>query len=260
MMSISTISSSLQTSFAQLSSGKRINQAKDDAAGLAISQSMQGQIGGDSVAIRNMQDSDSMIEVAGGALNESSSILQDMRQLAIQANNGTMTESDRTVIQQQFSQLRDSLNQIGSYTQFNTKNLLDGSSNNVTTTTNANGDTLSIRFGDQANKLGDSSGKTLMDINLSTAPQDALQIIDGAIQQATDSRVNIGVTQNRIFSATSVARTSELNLEAANSNIVDADLASQSINLHHSDISQQVYIATQHMKESMLGQSLNLLV
>ncbi|MCL6632364.1 MAG: flagellin [Alicyclobacillus herbarius] len=117
----------LQNALAQLSSGKRINSAADDAAGLAISQKMEGQINGLDQASRNAQDGISLIQTAEGALNETQSILQRMRQLADQSANDTNTDADRAQIQQEMDQLSEELSRIGNTTQFNTKNLLDGS-------------------------------------------------------------------------------------------------------------------------------------
>lgn len=112
---------------AKLSSGLRINTAADDAAGLAISEKMRGQINGLTQASSNAQDGNSLIQTAEGALNETHSILQRMRTLAVQASNDTNTDDDRKQLQSEMSQLEDEINTIGNTTQFNTKNLLDGS-------------------------------------------------------------------------------------------------------------------------------------
>jgi flagellin len=114
-------------SMEKLSSGLRINRAGDDAAGLAISEKMRGQIRGLEQASRNAQDGISLIQTAEGALNETHAILQRMRELAVQASNGTATDDDRKAIQAEVSQLISEIDRIGNTTQFNTKNLLDGS-------------------------------------------------------------------------------------------------------------------------------------
>jgi flagellin len=116
------------TAAEKLSSGLRINRAADDAAGLAISQSMQSQIEGLDQATRNAQDATSLIQTADGALNEAQSILTRMRDLAVQSANSTYTDNDRTSMQQEIDQLKDELNRIGNTTSFNNKILLDGSS------------------------------------------------------------------------------------------------------------------------------------
>jgi flagellin len=117
----------LQGALAHLSSGQRINSAADDAAGLAISQNMEAQINGLNQASQNAQDGISLIQTAEGALNETQSILQRMSQLAVQASNDTNTDQDRQAIQLEISQLQSEIDRISQTTQFNTKNLLDGS-------------------------------------------------------------------------------------------------------------------------------------
>ncbi|MGI6383446.1 MAG: flagellin [Tissierellaceae bacterium] len=113
-------------SLAKLSSGLRINKAGDDAAGLAISEKMRGQVGGLKQAIRNAQDGISLIQTAEGALNETHSILNRMRELAVQAANGTNTDDDRGEIQKEINQLVEEISRIADTTQFNNQNLLDG--------------------------------------------------------------------------------------------------------------------------------------
>ena len=124
---VSQTASRLEKSIQKLSSGMRINSAADDAAGLAISEKMRRQIKGLNRAVLNAQDGISMIQTAEGALNESTSILQRMRELAIQSSNDTLTSNDRLEIQKEVNQLKDDLNRISRNTEFNTKKLLDGS-------------------------------------------------------------------------------------------------------------------------------------
>ena len=118
-------------SLEKLSSGLRINSAADDAAGLAISEKMKGQISGLDQASRNAQDGISLIQTAEGALNETQSIIQRMRELAVQSANDTNTDSDRQQMQKELDQLNAEVTRISADTQFNTKNLLDGSMGNV---------------------------------------------------------------------------------------------------------------------------------
>ena len=122
-------------SMEKLSSGLRINRAGDDAAGLAISEKMRGQIRGLDQASRNAQDGISMIQTAEGALNETHSILQRMRELSVQAGNDTNTESDRGEIQKEINQLTSEINRIGNTTEFNNQKLLNGTSGTVTAAT-----------------------------------------------------------------------------------------------------------------------------
>src|SRR5438067_9795933 len=123
---LSTSQSSLQTSIQRLSSGLRINSAKDDAAGLAISSRMTSQINGMDQATRNANDGVSMAQTADGALSSSSDILQRVRQLAVQSSNASNTSSDRAALQNEVTQMGSELNRIAQTTQFNGQNLLDG--------------------------------------------------------------------------------------------------------------------------------------
>ena len=135
---LSMTDSRLNKSLERLSSGLRINRAADDAAGLAISEKMRGQIRGLNQATRNAQDGISLMQTAEGALNENHSILQRMRELAVQAASDTLTSSDRIEIQKEIEQLRSEMNRIASSTEFNTKKLLDGSSAALTSTSDLN--------------------------------------------------------------------------------------------------------------------------
>lgn len=135
---LSTNTTNTSKSLEKLSSGLRINRAGDDAAGLAISEKMRGQIRGLDQAARNANDGISLIQTAEGGLNETHSILQRMRELAVQASNDTNTESDRTEIQKEINQLTKEIDRISTDTEFNTKKLLDGSM--ATTSSNITGD------------------------------------------------------------------------------------------------------------------------
>ncbi|NRD79380.1 flagellin [Bacillus sp. BRMEA1] len=158
-------------SMAKLSSGLRINSASDDAAGLAISEKMKGQIRGLDQASRNAQDGQSMIQTAEGALSQTTDILQRMRELAVQSSNDTNTDQDRTNIQSEMGQLEKEVDRIGTTTQFNTKNLLDGSMGKSVSQAVANVNT-SVAFKDAVastaassstllTSLGDSNGNSL---------------------------------------------------------------------------------------------------
>lgn len=258
-MNVNGVYQAQQLAMVRLSTAERINSAADDAAGLAISEQMRGQIRGENIATRNMRDSQSMLQTAEGALNSSNSVLQRMRELSIQANNGILTSSDRAAIQQEFSQLRDTLNSIGKNTEFNTKNLLDGSLQNAKTTTNANGATLSTSINSAlAGQLGDSSsGLSLEDVNLQTNPKEALKVIDGAIKQITEYRSSIGATNNRLDSAVNVSKTKSYNIQASESRIRDANMAEEISQLNRAKLLQQTYLATQKMQQNMAGQILN---
>ncbi|SHE63896.1 flagellin N-terminal helical region, partial [Marinitoga hydrogenitolerans DSM 16785] len=124
---LNTVKGEMGKSLEKLSSGLRINRAADDAAGLAISEKMRNQVKGLDTAVRNAQDAISMIQTAEGGMDEIHSILKRMRELAVQASTDTNTDADRVQLQNEFTELRDEINRIAKTTQFNTKNLLDGS-------------------------------------------------------------------------------------------------------------------------------------
>ena len=134
--SLNSTNSAMEKSIQKLSTGLRINSAADDAAGFAISEKMRAQISGLEVAIRNTQDATSMLQVAEGALGETNSMLQRMRELAVQASNDTLTAQDRSYIQLEIDQLEDQIDRIAKTTQFNKKRLLDGSSAGITSSSN----------------------------------------------------------------------------------------------------------------------------
>ena len=134
--SLNSTNSAMEKSIQKLSTGLRINSAADDAAGFAISEKMRAQISGLEVAIRNTQDATSMLQVAEGALGETNSMLQRMRELAVQASNDTLTSQDRSYIQLEIDQLQDQIDRIAKTTQFNKKRLLDGSSAGITSSSN----------------------------------------------------------------------------------------------------------------------------
>lgn len=246
--------------YAQLSTGLRIQSAADDPAGLAISEKMRAQIRGEDVAARNMRDTQSLINTAEGGLHAATSVVQRMRELAVQANSAILTDSDRAIIQNEFSQLRDTLNAIGEHTEFNTQRLLDGSLTNHRTTTNASGDNVSLDIDAAlASHLGDvENNQTIAHIDLRTNPQSALQIIDKALEQLSSSRSSLGAMHNRLDHAVSVSNTTHLNTTAAESRIRDADMAEAKMELDRKLLLQQLYLSTQRMEHQTAGFILNL--
>jgi flagellin len=189
------------SSLAKLSSGLRINSAADDAAGLAISQKMQGQINGLDQASRNAQDGISLVQTAEGALNETTSILQRMRELAVQSSNDTNTAGDRTAMQQEVNQLTQEIDNIGNTTQFNTKNLLDGGAGLATTTTSmtvagVNSTWMSISGGNASTQIGN------LNITAATAATGATNTFTVAATAGAKTVSINGVTLNYTAVAT----------------------------------------------------------
>ncbi|WP_194192235.1 flagellin [Clostridium chrysemydis] len=220
----------------KLSSGLRINRAGDDAAGLSISEKMRGQIRGLEQGSRNSQDGISLIQTAEGATNETHSILQRMRELAVQSSNGTNISEDRSQIQKEFTQLKDEITRIGDQTQFNKQNLLK-SAKDVTFQVGANsGQTISISLKDMR-----TSALGLKDATVSsqTGASSAITNIDTAIQTVSGFRADLGSVQNRLESSIRSTNNTAENLQAAESRIRDVDMAKEMMEFSKDNILAQ---------------------
>jgi flagellin len=226
----------LSKSLEKLSSGLRINRASDDAAGLSISENLRGQVRGLAQAERNAQDGISLINTAEGALNEIHSILQRMRELSVQAANGTLTNSDRAAVDQEVQALKSEITNIVNYTTFNGQTLL-GAATTYTFQVGANyGQTLA--FTTTATTL---AGLTLTSTQTSTQTnaQQAISQIDLAIAAVSTTRSGLGAVSNRLehtINNTAIARE---NLAAAESRIRDVDMAQEMTNLTRQQILMQ---------------------
>ena len=233
---LSTVNESMSKIMEKLSSGERINRAGDDAAGLAISEKMRGQIRGLYMSTKNAQDGISMIQTAEGALNESHAIIQRMRELAVQAANDTNTTEDREKLQLEISQLVSELNRIASTTEFNTKPLLDGEfdGDGLKFHVGANKDqNVSLTFKDmKANALGVDG------INLSTqeSANEAIETINKELEGVSEERAKYGAMQNRLEHTINNLRVAGENLQAAESRIRDTDMASEIVKFNKSKI------------------------
>jgi flagellin len=218
----------------KLSSGLRINRAGDDAAGLAISEKMRGQIRGLEQAARNSQDAISLIQTAEGALNETHSILQRMRELVVQAGNtGTNEAEDLQAIQDEITELINEIDGIATRTQFNGKNLLDGSyaSGTADLTFQIGANTtqqITLNINDmQSSALGTTGTVDTIDVTdfASTSFDTQLTIIDEAIEEVSSERSNLGAYQNRLEHTINNLNNAAENLTAAESRIRDVDYA-----------------------------------
>jgi len=225
-------------SLEKLSSGLRINRAGDDAAGLAISEKMRGQIRGLEQASRNAQDGISLIQTAEGALNEVHAILNRMRELAVQSANDTMTADDRAEIQKEVTNLIEEINNIGATTQFNTQKLLDGTFLNKIIQIGANEtEKLEISINDmQATALGVDGVDLGTDSATSSA---AITTIDAAIKSVSDERAQLGAWQNRLEHTINNLGTASENLTAAESRIRDVDMAKEMMEFAKNNILSQ---------------------
>ncbi len=231
----------LGENYARLASGLRIATAADDAAGLAISERMRSQIRSYAVAGRNAQDGISLVQTAEGALGEVSNILGRMRELAMQAANGTLDTEDRATLDTEFQALDSEIDRIATTTEFNGINLLDGSSTSIPIQVGLDsGDTISVSGGDtQSSTLGVDT----LDVTTITTAETALAALDSAISTINTTRGNLGATQNRMSSALSSILNARENLSSAESRIRDVDVASETADLTRNSIMQQAAVS-----------------
>ncbi|MEW6397729.1 MAG: flagellin [Bacillota bacterium] len=236
---LTTVSARLAKSMERLSSGMRINRASDDAAGLAIAEKVLSQVNGLNQASRNAQDAISLVQTAEGALQESHGILQRMRELAVQAANDTLTDSDRQAIQEEITNLLAEIDRIAGTTEFNTRKLLNGS---VATTA------LSFQVGANANQIvtltiatADSAAMTLTNLDVTTAANasQAIVSLDDAIEFVSNVRANLGAMQNRLEHTIANLGVASENLQAAHSRIRDVDMAAEMMDYTKLQILQQ---------------------
>jgi flagellin len=248
---LSRSQASLERSLDKLSSGLRITRAGDDAAGLAISESLRAQIRGLQQAERNANDGISVIQTAEGALNETANILIRMRELAVQsASTGSISDSERAFLQNEFSALQSEITRIALSTKFGGAVLLDGSlsgSGNalqfqVGIFNDAAVDRISLEIGN-ATASGLNIHASAATIATSSGAQNALSTIDSAIASVSRLRGDLGAAQNRLQSTINNLQASTENLSAANSRIRDADIAAETAALTRAQVLQQAGIA-----------------
>jgi flagellin len=244
----------LATSVERIASGIRINRGADDAAGLAISEALRSDIRGLRQAVRNANDGISLINVAEGALNEQSSILIRLRELASQAATGTVGSTERATIQLEFTALRNEIDRIANTTQFNGQGLVDGSLASTVSSTNQvfiqvgidSGVNSQINLNTEINLQAVTSSRLGIDVLSVTAADAALTALDSintAISQVTQSRGSVGAVQNRLTRSVANLSVSIENLQAAESAIRDADIAGEIATLTRNQILVQTSTA-----------------
>jgi len=238
---LSSVSSRLTGNFSKLSSGLRVANAADDAAGLGISERMRSQIRSLGAAGRNAQDGISLVQTAEGALNEGSNILSRMRELAVQASNGTLSTDDRNTIDSEVQALVSELGRISDSTTFNGVNLLDGSSTTASIQVGINsGETIDVTLQDTSTS---TLGVNSLDVTTASNASDALADIDDAIDTLNTARGDLGAVQNRLTSAYTSIQNSRENLSAAESRIRDVDVAYETADLTRNSILQQAAVS-----------------
>ncbi|MCW2279226.1 flagellin [Heliophilum fasciatum] len=252
LRNITSNSSQISKAFENISTGLRVNIARDDASGLAISEKMRGQIRGMTQAARNAQDGISLMQVAEGALSEIHSLTQRMRELAVQAGNDTNTNIDHSSIQKEINQLTSEVDRIANDTEYNNKKLLNAGPPAVLwqgtiSTSNAGdllfqvgpntGQSITVQMQDmRAKALGitDNAGHGL-EVSTSSNASIAIQKYDDAIEKVSSFRIQLGAYQNRLESALSNLSYGD-NLIATESRIRNADIAKEMINFQKGNI------------------------
>ncbi len=236
------VKNNFETAAAKLVSGQRINSARDDAAGLAITNRISTQIDGFGTAIRNAGDGVSFAQTAGGALDSLSSNIQRIRELTVQAANGTLNDQDRRGIQQEISQLQEESGNILEKSNFNGVKLFNGESTLDFQVGPNQGETVLVSNGDLKKTLEDSG---VLDIDVSTqaGASSSISKLDSALESINTSAAEFGSVANRFESAISNLSQARESAQASRSRIADTDFAEEAANLIKSNIQDQVDIA-----------------
>jgi flagellin len=230
----------LSKAMEQLSTGKRINSAADDAAGLAISDKMTAQIRGLNQAVRNANDGISMIQTADGATQEVTNMLQRMRELAVQASNGTNTSDDKTAINSEFGELQKEIKQISSNTEWNGTSILASGVSSVKFQVGANsGQMVTVTF----QNITDMSGKMQAALTSTLSAAGSVGALDDAIKKIDSFRSDLGAKVNRLTYAADNLTNISTNTSASRSRIQDADYAQATTEMARAQIIQQAATA-----------------
>jgi len=258
---LSSNQSELDSSMRKLASGYRITRASDDAAGLAVSEKMRAAISGTSQSIRNANDGISLIQTAEGGLSEISNIVVRIRELAVQAANGTLVTADHAAIQQEMEQINSEINSISGRTKFNGISVLGDAAGTVTLQIGAdNGQTLEVGLSNfssaEDGALEDLGAAVSNYVSLSTSETGSMSVggfiakassliaeADSAIKSISNKRAEFGAVQNRLGHTIAVQQMSADNLSAANSRIRDVDVASESAKLTRAQILAQAGVS-----------------
>ena len=246
---LSVTQNDMSKSLEKLSSGFRINRASDDAAGLAISEGLRSQVGGLKVAVRNAQDGISVVQTAEGALTETHSILQRMRDLAVQASNGGSQDSDaQKAADTEYQQLGAELDRISNTTTFGSQKLLDGNYNGTFQVGANAGETITVAVDNgTAGKgldtvglgLASAQGTMTTDLTTTANASAALAKIDSAVKTVSTTRASLGAYENRFEHTINNLNVAVENLSASESRIRDTDMASEMMNFTRAQVLSQ---------------------
>ncbi len=257
---LATVTEKLSGNFRRLSTGLRISSASDDAAGLAISERLRSQIRSLDQAKRNANDGISLVQTAEGALNEVSSILTRLRELAVQSSNGSVSNQDKETLDEEFQSLVNEINRIGRSTEFSGIKLLDGTSSSVNFQvgfgTTSGIDTISVSL---SAALSTSLALNSLDIGSGGTTTTAITNIDAAINTVSSLRGSLGAVQNRLGSTINNLAIQTENLSAAESRIRDVDVAFETAQLTRNSILQQASISVLSQANALPQSALRLL-
>ena len=229
----------LRQAMERLSSGKRINSAKDDAAGLSVATRMTSEIRGLNAAVRNANDGISLVQTAEGGMSQITSMLQRMKELSVQANNGTLADEDKDNLQAEFAELISQIDEVATRTTFNGKDLLAG-------------ETITLQTGAKSTETMDVTTTAVsaddllvdaLDIGSTGDAEAAMDAIDEALETVTTARATLGAQQNRLEASVSNITNRVTNLTESRSRIEDTDFAAESTALAKSQILSQASTA-----------------
>ena len=255
-------SHALDQSLARLSSGYRINQAADDAAGLAISENLRAQIRGLGQANRNSNDGVSLVQIAEGGLNEVSNMLIRLRELAIQASSDTIGDVERKFLDVEYQQLKSEMQRISEVTAFNGYDLLNGSGGIIDIQVGVHNDPFKDRISFNtaaANATLEALGMTAESVSTKEQAQASIDVVDQGMISVNAMRANFGAMQNRLQSTINNLNIAHENLSAANSRIRDADVAKESAELTRNTILTQAGVSVLAQANSIQQVALKLL-
>ena len=243
---------SLSTSMQRLSSGLRVNSAKDDAAGLAIAERMNAQVRGLAVGIRNANDGISLAQTAEGALGSITESLQRMRELAVQSANATNSDDDRVSLQAEYAQLADEINRVINGTEFNGKAIFTtagaGAQDFQVGPNNTVNDRITVTTTDMSSDADIAAVTSAVittagGLNPAADAQAAIDLVDTALDVVNSERATLGAAQSRMETAVRSLETTRENTAAARGRIMDADFAAETANLTRAQILQQAGVA-----------------
>lgn len=258
---IEKVNEEVKKSFARLSSGEKIVNASDDAAGLAISKNLEAEVRGLRQAQRNANDGVSFVQTAEGALNEVSNILIRLRELGVQASSDTLGDGERALIDREYQVLKQEVDRISQVTNYNGRNLLDGSGGELSFQVGTqSGESNVIHYSAQANNVSASNlGISSAGVAERDSAIDSLETVDKALDQVNLFRSDLGAVQNRLHAASANLGVYIENISEARSRIADTDVAVEASNLAKQSIIQSAGISVLAQANASSANALKLL-